>query len=59
MVLWWKSYLGGYGEGAEFYELGCEGRHCCVLSLLIALAREWNYVVSVSMEGVIEVGAAT
>ena len=51
--------MGGYGEGAEFYELGCEGRHCCVLSLLIALAREWNYVVSVSMEGVIEVGAAT
>jgi hypothetical protein len=37
--LWWKSYLGGYGEGPEFDELVCKGCHFLVLVFSCLLGR--------------------
>jgi hypothetical protein len=35
------SYLGGYGEGPEFYELVCEGGHFGPEYVFLACARDW------------------
>jgi hypothetical protein len=57
--LWWKSYLGGYGEGPEFDELVCEGCHFGLVLWVVSclLGRPRADVVSVSTESVVEVGA--
>jgi hypothetical protein len=53
------SYLGGYGEGPEFYELVCEGGHVFDPGCAFLAWGECTDVVSVSMESVaVEVGAA-
>ena len=48
------SYLGGYGEGTEFYELVCEGSHVLFFyyPVLLGLDERVIDVVSVSMEDV-------